>query len=329
MANTLPFMQFYVSAWIQDTQTLTLAAKGAWMDLLCQLWLSETPGQKTWRPKELKTLLRLADDAALQEYLTDLQQVADIHFLDSEEHETGVYDKTTTHITIKNRRIVRDFQNLSKRKERHKRYNDKRTTQQRRPHDTATTPVQPQNDGQKLEVRSYIKKEKNKKNPCGVPLAGVPAATGSGSSPPGKTTAVWQAYSQAYEIRYHVTPTRNARVNGQLAQFLTRVPIDEAPEIARFYVRHPEKFYLAKQHPVWILLRDAEGLRTQWQTNTQITSGALTLIDKQAQITSAMQIFQTSQNGVTHDGPGHQSQDHASPDGLPPPDGHYAYTETD
>lgn len=77
---------------------------------------------------------------------------------------------------------------------------------------------------------------------------------------------VWQAYSAAYQARYGVEPMRNATVSGQLAQFVGRIPADEAPRVAAFFVGHSGGLYVAAMHPVNLLLRDAEKLRTQWAT---------------------------------------------------------------
>jgi hypothetical protein len=43
----MPAFQFYPGDWIQDTRALTLAAKGAWIDILCALWRSQTRGSLT------------------------------------------------------------------------------------------------------------------------------------------------------------------------------------------------------------------------------------------------------------------------------------------
>jgi uncharacterized protein YdaU (DUF1376 family) len=43
----MPAFQFYPGDWIQDTRILTLAAKGAWIDILCALWRSQTRGSLT------------------------------------------------------------------------------------------------------------------------------------------------------------------------------------------------------------------------------------------------------------------------------------------
>lgn len=85
------------------------------------------------------------------------------------------------------------------------------------------------------------------------------------------TSAVWQAYSSAYLERYGTEPVRNASVNGQLANFITRIPALEAADVAAYYVRHNAAFYVRGRHPVNLLLRDCEGLRTQWATGIKST----------------------------------------------------------
>jgi hypothetical protein len=91
--------------------------------------------------------------------------------------------------------------------------------------------------------------------------------TDESTSPP--TNPVWAAYSEAYEVRYRAPPVRNARVNSLLTQFIARVPKDEAPAIAAWYLRSDRGLYAAARHPVDLLLRDAEALRTDWATGTQ------------------------------------------------------------
>jgi hypothetical protein len=99
-------------------------------------------------------------------------------------------------------------------------------------------------------------------NPDSKPLA-------VGSATP--TAAVWTAYSDAYRQRHGVEPVRNAKVNGQLSQFVTRIPKDEAPRVAAFYVASNRALYVNSKHCVDLLLRDAESLRTEWATGRQGT----------------------------------------------------------
>ena len=87
----------------------------------------------------------------------------------------------------------------------------------------------------------------------------------------GTGVAVWEAYRDEYQNRYGANPVRNASVNAKLSQFAKRLPAEEAPEVARFYVRHPDAFYVKQLHPVGLLLKDAEALRTQWARGRAIT----------------------------------------------------------
>lgn len=94
------------------------------------------------------------------------------------------------------------------------------------------------------------------------------------------TGPTFDAYSAAYEIRYHAPPVRNAKVNAQLAQLVQRLGAEEAPDVAAFYVRHNGAFYSQKGHPVGLLLADAEKLRMEWATNRPITATSARLADQ-------------------------------------------------
>ena len=104
------------------------------------------------------------------------------------------------------------------------------------------------------------------------PVAKPPKKPATRKPPNPVCAETWESYSRAYQNRYSVPPQRNAKVNGQIAQFCKRVSSDEAPAIAAFYVRHNAGFYVAKLHPVGLLLADAEKLRTEWATNRTITA---------------------------------------------------------
>lgn len=95
-----------------------------------------------------------------------------------------------------------------------------------------------------------------------------------------KTADVWEAYSSAYAARYGVGPLRNAKVNALLSQFLSKLPVDEAPAVAAFYVGSNNQFYVAKGHSVAMLLADAEKLRTEWVTGRQTTATQARLADR-------------------------------------------------
>jgi hypothetical protein len=70
-------------------------------------------------------------------------------------------------------------------------------------------------------------------------------------------------------------------VNGKLAGLVNRLG-DEAAPVAAFYVRHNGLIYVRDQHPVGLLLRDCEGLRTQWATNRPVTDASARQVDRTA-----------------------------------------------
>lgn len=94
------------------------------------------------------------------------------------------------------------------------------------------------------------------------------------------TTETWEAYSAAYLARYGTEPVRNAKINGQMAQFVGRVGATEAPAVAAFYVGHQNSYYVRKMHSVDALLSDAEKLRTEWFTNRRVTNTQAQMADR-------------------------------------------------
>ena len=53
----LPFIQFYPSDFLQDTRILSLAGRGAWMDLLCAMWVAPERGKLEWTMDQLTNFL--------------------------------------------------------------------------------------------------------------------------------------------------------------------------------------------------------------------------------------------------------------------------------
>lgn len=83
---------------------------------------------------------------------------------------------------------------------------------------------------------------------------------------------VWERYKSAYLDRYKTEPVRNATTNSQLAQLVKRLGGEAACNVAEFYVWHNDQFYVRARHPPGLLLRDAEGLHTQWATGVRATA---------------------------------------------------------
>jgi hypothetical protein len=101
-------------------------------------------------------------------------------------------------------------------------------------------------------------------------------------STPVDLTPTWEAYATAYFERYKVEPVRNDMVNVQLAQVLKRIGRDESPHVAAFYVRHQRREYLLAHHTIAMLLKHAEGLRTEWATDHTMTETEARMADRTA-----------------------------------------------
>lgn len=88
----------------------------------------------------------------------------------------------------------------------------------------------------------------------------------------GITAATWAAYRAAYLQVYGCEPLRNAKVNGQISQFVKLVGADKAPHIAAFFVHHPNHWYRTKGHDFGTLLANAQAVAVDWQRNMKTTS---------------------------------------------------------
>lgn len=94
-----------------------------------------------------------------------------------------------------------------------------------------------------------------------------------------KNVATWKAYKSAYLQRYLVEPVRNASVNSKIKQFVARLG-DDAPHVAMHYVRSHSAFYVRDKHGVGCMLKDAEGLHTEWATGRTVTHAEAQMADE-------------------------------------------------
>jgi hypothetical protein len=94
-----------------------------------------------------------------------------------------------------------------------------------------------------------------------------------------KNVCVWKSYETAYLNKYGVEPVRNAKTNGQVAQLRKRLG-DDAVHVAGWFLNHRNGWYTQKMHSLDCLLVDAEKLRTEWATNTQMTQARASTVDK-------------------------------------------------
>lgn len=90
---------------------------------------------------------------------------------------------------------------------------------------------------------------------------------------------IWSSYSTAYFDKYGTEPVRNAKVNSQVSQLGQRLG-EDAPHVAGWFLSHKNGWYAQKMHSVDCLLSDAEKLRTEWATGTQMTQAMARQVDK-------------------------------------------------
>ena len=117
--------------------------------------------------------------------------------------------------------------------------------------------------------------------PAGEKIRQPPAAK-NGTAMANKPTGslAWGAYASAYLDRYRTEPVRNAKVNGQFAQLAKRLPGDEIEHVVRWYVSSNASHHVRSKHCVDLLLRDCEGLRTEWATGARMTDTEARQIDQ-------------------------------------------------
>ncbi len=146
--------------------------------------------------------------------------------------------------------------------------------------------LQAQIDGLLQEIPAPVtepnRREGSGREEKGIVKKGTAAASRRPPKAEPKTGPAWQAYSAAFVQRYGVEPTRNVVENAAMAAFCELVPLDEAPEIAAFYVRHNKAWYVSHQHSVKYLRQDAVGIRTQWLAGRQTTETSARQEDRTA-----------------------------------------------
>lgn len=110
--------------------------------------------------------------------------------------------------------------------------------------------------------------------------SGAKSRAGAGVAVQAKSLETWAAYSNAYFRRYNVEPVRNAAVNSQLAKLVDRLGVTDAAAVAAYYLTHDRALYVAAKHSTALLLRDAEGLRTEWATGQHTTETKARNVDR-------------------------------------------------
>jgi uncharacterized protein YdaU (DUF1376 family) len=261
----LPFMPLYVADYLGDTRCLSLATRGAWMDILCTLWKSPTRGKRSlslegWAGEIGKPHAEVS--AAFAELVRC--QVGKISF-----KTLTTLEEHYTIIRVESGRMLRDE---TRRKRKAKNQQDQRHRQMSPPcHRDVTASVTGMSPGDSISHISYSisHKEKEREERKKEKTVGE----GRALARPPKSEACWQAYRQAYAEVWKVEPVRNSRVNADLCRLVDRLGAAVAPLVAGFYPTHQRPLYVTARHPTNLLVRDAEALRTDYLTG-QTTANA-------------------------------------------------------
>ena len=104
-----------------------------------------------------------------------------------------------------------------------------------------------------------------------------------------KSRAVWIAYSDAYRKRYGVDPIRNAKVSGQLCEFVKRVGKELAPIAASHFLESNNQWYIQKGHSVGVMLADAEKIATEARVGQHMTASKAKEFDQHQTTRTAIQ----------------------------------------
>lgn len=128
-------------------------------------------------------------------------------------------------------------------------------------------------------------REEEGKGLSGEPTENLPVAIAPATEKPdtklqADCKQTWISYSDAYEIRYQTKPVRNAKVNSLVKQFVQRIGSEESPQMAEWFVSHPNGYYVGRMHDFGCLLTDAEKLRTEWATGRLMTQGKARQTDR-------------------------------------------------
>lgn len=93
----LPWMPFYPADYLLDTQLLSPAARGIWMDLICHLWRAETRGTMTLSVVQWSRILR-ADQAEVTAAFKELATQSICNIVTSNSGD----------VTVESRRLLRE-----------------------------------------------------------------------------------------------------------------------------------------------------------------------------------------------------------------------------
>jgi hypothetical protein len=74
---------------------------------------------------------------------------------------------------------------------------------------------------------------------------------------------IWDAYFNAYRLRYGVDQIRNASINSQVAKLRSKLGLEDSLKVVEFFLQHNDSWYIKNTHSFGLCLKDCDTLRTQ------------------------------------------------------------------
>ena len=219
----------------------------AWLYILCEASVRNEGGKVTVNLEHAHRVARIAED----ELFTAIEKLKEKQVIECRtlrgRYVAGTHACTTRRDETRRNGTERDETNVT---------NEKKDSAQGSPSPDATEFSDP--------PENLFGPEQN--------LVTLPAKTSVDPDGPTPTALVWRSYKAAYEKRHGKAPPWNAKIAGQIKQFVGRMPAADAPFVAEFYLSHNDAFYVKKMHQVGPMLSDAEKLHVEWSTGRKMTS---------------------------------------------------------
>lgn len=272
-----PAFRFYPKDWRDvKVRRMSLAAQGAYLSILCDMWIDSKDqcsildcnpfiakslgiSEKMWLG--IRCEIQHADEPLLTEKRGRLYSLR-LHRETLKQRKYAEEQRERGVAGAKKRWGNDDSERHSERHSTRHSTRHSETVAQGEPKDGSSSSS---SSSSSLSSSGGIKKEKKDKKEkiAGAVQDIAPAVNG---------IATWEAYQDSYLRRYGVRPVRNQTVNSQLKHVVDRLGQEEAPLVAAFYLTHNKPLYVSARHATNLLVRDCEGLRTEWATGVKATT---------------------------------------------------------
>ncbi len=123
----LPWIKFFPNEYLRDTRPLSLAAKGAWMDILCALHSAQNRGEMTLPVLGWARVI----GASVDQTVAVLDELSDMQVCDRVTDGNADVTDGNKMVTLRNRRMVTERNGKENTRKRVERYRDRKRAEER------------------------------------------------------------------------------------------------------------------------------------------------------------------------------------------------------